>query len=452
MAKTAKEKLSALIDHNTSIHKGDKCGTLKKVEVQDAYQENLENFAKETIATRNGKILDNYGRPLPMYDVSLAEAITEFFGIRSATTDAYGNFLTKKQQDTLVIKQFLKQNDVRMGIDTLSTTAQRFGNSNLSVSGMYKLMDAHSSFDATNNTSQIPSDYRFIIAELVLAAIRLDYEASSAHTNWIGSTVNISQRQLTMPHIKRGNATPRKIGEAESIPFGTVAFGKKTADVFKVGIGFKITDELIEASSIDMMFEFLGEVGTDMAIASDVEASRVLLNGEQASLAESAPVIGVKTVGSFTFRDLKLAISRMSRLKRNVNRIITSENDGVDISLLDEFKGFAGDTTLANLKSILGVPQTLANDIFTMPSNQLMLLDPMSAMFKLQYRGMKTEDRRNPQTQEQELFVSDYVGFAIKRRDGRIIIDKSLDIAAQSFPSYMDIDARIAAAYKTIQE
>lgn len=453
--KTQKEKLEKLREHNTAVYRGDKVGTLKKTEVTEAIQSSLEDFAREVVETRQGKMQDRYGRSLPAYDVTFAEALTDYFGVQVSDKDRFSLPLSKKQKEVAVIRQFLRQNEVSLGVDSLFSTAQRFGNDNLSATSLHNLMVAHSQFDALNNTGQIPSDYRFIIAELVLAAIRLDYEAGSQHSSWIASTVNISQKKVDMPQIKRGNAVPRKIGEAESIPFGTVRFGKKSADVFKVGIGFKITDELVEASSLDMMFEFLGEVGTEMAISADVEASRVLLNGEQDSLAESAPVIGVTTTGQYKFKDLKRAISRLTRLKRNVSRVITGEEDGIDISLLDEFKGFAGDTKLSNLNSILGVPASLANDVFVMPSNQILLLAPEQAMFKLQYRSMKTEERRNPQTQENELFVSDHVGFAIKRRDARLIIDKSLSFGAPdnaSFPSYMDVDARIAQAFKTIQE
>lgn len=450
--KTAQEKLAKLREHNTAMYRGDKVGTLKKTEVQEAIETNLENFSKEVIQTRQGRVQDRHGRHLPAYDVSFAEALTDYFGIQSPDKDRFGVSLTKKQKEVAVIRQFLRQMDVSLAGDTLASTAQRFGNSNLTATSLQNLMVAHSQFDALNNTSQIPSDYRFIIAELVLAAIRLDYEGGSQHNNWIAQTVNISQTKVTMPQIKRGAAVPRKIGEAESIPFGTVRFGKKDAEVFKVGIGFKITDELVEASTLDMMFEFLGEVGTEMSIAADVQASTVLLNGEQASLAESAPVIGVETTNQFKFKDLKRGISRLTRLKRNVSRILTSETDGIDLSLLDEFKGFSGDTRLANLNSILGVPASLANDVFVLPSNQILLLAPSEAMFKLQYRSMKTEERRNPQTQETELFVSDYIGFAIKRRDGRLLIDKSLAFSGNGFPSYMDIDTRISTAFKNLQE
>lgn len=450
---TAKEKLSKLREHNHALYKGDKVGTLKETEVTSAYEENLESFAKQVLEARQGKLVDEYGRKLSPNDISLPVALSACFGIIAPEKGERGEQLTSKQKDMFVIKHFLKQMQVFSGSDTLFSTAQRFGNDNLTVSGLESLLVKHSEFDAVNNTNQINPDFRFIIPELILAAIRVDYEAAAQYQNWIANTVNISQRKITMPQILRGSAIPKKVGEAESIPFGTVKFGQKEATVYKVGTGFKITDELVESSTLDLLFEFLGEVGIEMSIGADAQAAAILINGEQASGIESAPVVGVDdTTDGITFLDIKRVITRMLRLKRNANRILTGENDGIGISLLDEFKGFAGDKVLMSITNMFGIPANLQNDVFPMPNNQVMFLAPNDAMIRLQYRSMKTERRRNPQTQTDELFVSDYIGFAIKRRDGRVILDKSLAFASYGFPAYMDVDSRINQAFKSWNE
>jgi hypothetical protein len=100
---------------------------------------------------------------------------------------------------------------------------------------------------------------------------------------------------------------------------------------------------------------------------------------------------------------------------------------------------------------MMGKILTLAEDVFVMPDDQLMLLSPSRCMAKLRWKGLKTETRRNPQNQEEELFVSDYIGFAILRRDGRLIIDKSIAFSGNGFPTYMDIDSRLAETFKNIQ-
>lgn len=436
MKKVTVEEFQKLRVHNQNVM-AKTSGTLDKKDVRDMYERSMDAFGDQIVQTRMGRLQDAYGRNIAPYDVSLDEALKVFYGVDMLT--------------------YMKQMDIHMGTDTLASAAKRFGNDNLTNFGLTGLLVKHSEFDGLNNTGDINTSHRFIIPELIMAAIRTDYEHTSMYRNWIATEQNISQMKITMPIIKRGSATPRKLGEGESIPFGTVRFGQKEATVYKIGIGFKITDELVEQSSLNMLFNFLGEVGTDMSIGADVEAINILINGEQSDASESAPVVGVgSTVTGYTYKDLKRVVARMERLKRNVTRVITGETDGLDIALLEEFKGFAGDTKLGNINGILAKILTLANDIWIMPSNQVMLLDPNKAMAKLKYRGMKTETRRNPQNQEEELFVSDHIGFAILRRDARVILDKSVTYNATAgqtggFPTYMDVDARINNAFKNLQ-
>ncbi|HOZ81949.1 MAG TPA: phage major capsid protein [Niabella sp.] len=447
-----KENLLKLRKHNLAVFKGDKTDRLQADEVKTLTEETIPDFAKEIALTRQGRATDAYGRVIPAYNISFADAISIHYGIQPAKQTESGEKLSYKQQQKHVVKEFLKQMDIFMGSDTLKTAAARLGNANLGVQSLTDALTKYSQFDALANTSGVPADYRFIIPELILTAIRLDYDASSLHQGWVATTQSISQDEITMPFIKKGNAVARKVGEGESIEFGSVSFGKKKAGVFKVGLGFKITDELIERSSLDMIFTFLGEVGVDMSICADYEAYRVLVNGEQSSGAESAPTIGVATANTFNFKDIKRGTSRLRRLKRMPDTIITGENDGIDITSLPEFQGFNGGNKMATIQSILGVPDTLKNDVYTVGSNQIMLLDSTKAMAKLQYGSMKMEERRNPQTQENEIFVSDYIGFSIIRRDARLIIDKSVLFSAQGFPAYMDIDARINEAFKYHEE
>lgn len=435
MPKMTAEQYKKLRIHNANIM-SNSAGLLQTKEVRSHYENSLQDLVAQIIETRAGKMFDSFGRPIAAHDVSLDAALQEYYGVDLPT--------------------WLNQMEVYSKTDTLYTMARRFGFSNLSKDSVTSLLVEHSNFDGLNTTDDINKAFRWLIPEIIMAAIRTDYEAASAHQNWIASTQNIADRTAKMPLIKRGKATPRKIGEAESIPFGTISFGQKSVEVFKVGVGFKITDELVESSSLNLLTQFLGEVGTDMSLAQDVEALRVLINGEQEDGSESAPVIGVGTTGSFSYKDMKRVVARMERLRRMVTRVISGEDDGLDLALLNEFKGFAGDTKLGNLQGIMGKVLSLANDIYTVPTNQILMLAPQKAMTKLQYRGMKSESRRNPQTQEDEIFVSDYTGYAILRRDARVLIDHSIaydPVAGETggFPEYMDIDKRLATQFKNLQ-
>ena len=441
-------------NHNQLISTG-KAGNAKPKDVTNLYMGTLNEFCRNIADKRAGKIKDSYGREIAPYDVTLPEALTITYGITAPDKDTIGNELNKFQKQLWIVSEYLKGIDVYTNTDTLGSAARRLGNDYLSVSGLTDLLVKHSEFSGVNVTGDIDPDHRFIIPELILAPIKIMYEASVMSNNWIASTQNISKREIKMPQIKRGNAVPRVIGESESIKFGTVAFGQKSAQVFKIGVGFKITDELIADSSINLLFQFLGEVGTDMSIGTDVNAFDVLVNGEQADASESAPVIGTENGTSFQYRDMRRGSGRLGRLKRPVTRVIYDEEDGLDIVTLPQYEGFDGPTRLSSIATALNVPN-LFEDIFTLPPDQIMLLAPSQAMLKLRYLSLKTETRRNPQTQEDEIFVSDHVGHAILRRDGRLLIDKSLaydPIAgnAGGFPLYMDVDSRISEAFVDLQ-
>lgn len=435
MKKLEAKQFSALILHNKNIMTKSS-GALSKKEVGEYYEASMGDFVQQIHLIREGKILDHYGRPIAANDISLEQALQSFYNVDFST--------------------WLKQMQVFSQTDTLESMARRFGHNNLSAGTASQMMVDHSDFSGLNNTDDINKAFRWIIPEVILAAIRTDYEASSMHLNWIATTQNMTKRDAKMPLILRGNATPRKIGEGESIPLGTIKFGQKSVEVFKVGTGFEITDELVEDSSLNLVFNFLGEVGTDMSLASDVEALNVLVNGDQADGSESAPVVGVETPGTFAYRDLKRVVARMERLKRNATRILSGEDDGLDIALLEEFKGFPGDTKLGNINGIMGKVLSLANDIYITPPDQVMMLAPGKAMAKLLYKGMKIERDRNAQNQTNALYVSDHIGFGILRRDARVLIDKTVTYDATAgetggFPLYMDIDTRLTTSFKNLQ-
>jgi hypothetical protein len=279
------------------------------------------------------------------------------------------------------------------------------------------------------------------------AAIRTGFVNGSMASNWILGSQNMSQTKLVMPRIERGNGRASKVAEGANIPVGSLRFGKKDVSVFKVGTGFSITDELVEGSSIDMMFEFLQEAGNDMSIGRDVEAMRVLVSGEQADGSESTPIIGVTdTAAGLQLADIDRVVERMRRLNRPANRIITSET----IKQKDLNSEYSARERIL-LEAYFGRPV----DCHVLPTlRQLLFLATDKSMVELNYKTMKVERQRNPQNQTDDMYVSTYIGFAKVRRDATVIVDTEVAFsptigAAGGFPAYMDIDARISEAFKS---
>lgn len=423
-----KEKLSAeaVKNHFKSIRK-EKVGVEGYDDVRKYIEETLPAFAKDIFELRNGYKVEN-GYKIPAVDVPFHKAILEWYGAD--------------------IKSFLRAIGIYSGSDSLMSASLRLGSGGLNKDSFERMMLDSGSFGAAS-TKDIPSDFRFIIPELIAAAIRIGYDGASMNQNWIATTQVLTQNdRIKMPQILRGDGMPTKINEGANMPVGSVEFGQKEVSVFKVGTGFVITDELIQRSSIDMMMIFMQDVGIDMSVGADTQAMSVLINGDQSDLSESAPSVGVNsTSDGITFDDIKLITTRMKRLKHNPTRLITGEQDGVNITSLSRFQGFNGDTKLATILSIIGVPETLINDVQILPSGKIMFLDPNRAMAKLQYGTMKVERQRNIRNQTEELFVSDWIGFANIRRDARVMLDKNSTIGSSPFPAYMDIDSRIAESF-----
>ena len=86
------------------------------------------------------------------------------------------------------------------------------------------------------------------------------------------------------------DAAPAKVNEAETIPLGDVSFGQKSVSLFKIGKGFKLTDEVKNYVAIDVLGICLRDFGIQLGYAMDTLAMDVLMNGNKADGSESAPV------------------------------------------------------------------------------------------------------------------------------------------------------------------
>lgn len=433
MKKLSFEKRKSLLQHNANLMEK-KVGTMKKTEIVEMYQEDFEHFASEIFKTRQGGELDQYGRRIPPRHITFDQALKLEYGVS--------------------MKVWLSQMGVYFGEDTLESVGKRFGLDHITLQNLGSMLQNHSeatSFSGLMSTGDINSEYRFIIPEIIISMINSSVEEMGYYSNWVGTSMNISKREIKVPIEKQGNVVAKIIGEGESIPFGTVEFGQKTALVEKVGIGMKFTDELLYESSLDLLAISLRKIGRKMNGTRNMYARNILINGDKKSDGtynsdESCAVLGVdNTTNGFAWKDIKRVNSQFELLGHKVDRIIHGREDGIDISGIDKFEGFAGQTTLASLRSIIGVPEVMDADTFPMPANQIMFLASKYAMAQLNYRGIRVEYRRNPQNQTMEYFVSDYVGFVITERSARILLDKSVAFSATygatgGFPTWMNIE------------
>lgn len=289
----------------------------------------------------------------------------------------------------------------------------------------------------------IPDGYRWLVPEVIREAIRLGLRRSPIYTNLIAAEETVSQPTVIMPQINLSNGMPTKLGEGETISTGEVAFGQKTVKLQKVGTGIKISDEVVQYVSLNLLSLYLQDVGVNMNLALDSLAIETLINGDQSDGSEAAPVIGTQTVSVFAYIDFLRAVARMHRLGRTPESFLSDEEVFLEIYQLPEFKGRQAFQSDVTLQVRTPIPTTMAYDIHgAMPdTNKVMIIDSNGALIKLNSAALKVESERIVERQISGTYVTMTTGYASLFRDARLIIDKSVTFASQGFPSWMNPSA-----------
>lgn len=285
-------------------------------------------------------------------------------------------------------------------------------------------------------------DTRWLIPEIIRSYIRLGLRDAPIWPNITATEIQSSQLKQTMPWINMSDAAPRRVNEAETISVGSISYGQKTVEVFKIGRGIKIPYEVIQFVSIDVIGIFLQDFGVKLGHALDTLAIDTLLNGDQTDGSASAAVIGVATPTSKVYKDFLRLWIRASRMGRQFSTIIGGEDSALETLDLPEFKDRKAGTTDATLRMKTPVPNSA--DYFVhgnIPSNQELLVDKRFALIKMNVIPLLIESDRIVQNQTIETYASLTTGFAKLFLDGSVILDKSLDFATNGFPEYMDVDS-----------
>ena len=165
--------------------------------------------------------------------------------------------------------------------------------------------------------------------------------------------------------INMSDAAPAKVNEAETIPLGDVSFGQKSVSLFKIGKGFKLTDEVRNYVSLDVLAIYLRDFGVQLGYAMDTLAMDVVINGNKPDGSESAPVIGVyETTNGITYKDLLHIWVRAARMGRNFTTMIGGEDQAIEMLNLPEFKERHSGTTEATLNVKSPVPKNANLDVY----------------------------------------------------------------------------------------
>lgn len=321
------------------------------------------------------------------------------------------------------------------------------GRYGISLEDYYEKIGINTKIDTMQNLFSMPDQsIRWLVPEIIREAINLGIRQAPFYPNIISSDQSVSSLTTIMPFVNPSDAAPARVNEAETIPLGSVSFGQKSVTLFKMGKGFKITDEVKNYVSLDVMSLFVRDFGFQLGYALDTLAMDVLINGNLADGAETAPVIGVdSTTDGIQYKDILRIWIRASRLGRNFQNMISGEDEALVILDLPEFKIKQYGTPQATLNLKTPVPSSANFYIHSgVPENEVLLVDNRAALIKLTARQLMLESERVVSNQTEAIYASLTTGFSKMYRDAAILLDGSKAFTSNGFPDYMDIDAAIS--------
>jgi hypothetical protein len=283
---------------------------------------------------------------------------------------------------------------------------------------------------------------RWISPEVMLDPISRGAIQAAFYNELIIREITVGNTKVTMPRIELSDAALMDTEEAATIEEGTVVYGDKDVKITKLGKGIKITDEAVMFNSIDFLSLFFEQLGRKFAAKLNGKAVTCLTNGDQADLSENAAVVGVEDpTEKMTYRDITYVWTRMGILGRMGNTLVAGVNKSVDYLNLPEVKNLQQGSPLLRVNLRSPVPSSA--DLFPASQaapDQTIIVDPSVAMVQLTAQALKGEAERFASKGLSGTYFTVYTGFAIVQRDGRVIIDDTLDIATHDFPSWFDAE------------
>lgn len=318
----------------------------------------------------------------------------------------------------------------------------------ISQDTLFEKIGVNPKVDSMSNIFSMPDQsVRWVVPEIIRAAVTLGMRQAPFYPSIIASDQPISGLSAIMPWVNMSEAVPAKINEAETIPLGTISYGQKSVNLFKVGKGMKITDEVRNYVSLDVMGIFLRDFGIQLGYTLDTLAMDVLINGNKSDGSESAPVIGVTDAAKgIQYRDLLRVWIRASRMGRNFTSLIGGEDQSIDLLDLPEFKTRTQGTTEATLNVKTPVPKSADFYIHPgTPSKQILMVDARAALIKLTAQNLFLESERIVSNQTQSIYATLTTGFSKMYQDASVLLASDKAFASYGFPSFMNIDPFLSA-------
>lgn len=354
--------------------------------------------------------------------------------------------LAAVEQDVRYLENVRKGMSDRGLAEDASLSDLIMGKYNLSMGDFLTKVGVETNRDTINNLLTVPNQgVKWLVPELIRDAITLGIRQAPIYPTLIASEQSVNALTVIMPQVNMSDAAPAKVNEGETIPLGTVSFGQKQVTLFKLGKGLKLTDELKNYVSMDVLSIFLRDFGIKLGYAQDVLAIDCLINGDKNDGSESAPVVGVLNTGSIEYKDLLRIWVRAGRMGRNFSTLVADEEAAINTLALPQFSNWSVLPNYRTQQPIhrmnLRTPIPQSSDFLihgNVPDGDILLVDKSSAMIKLNSQALMVESERIVSNQTEAVYASLTTGFAKVYRDAAIILDSSIQF--NGFPHYMEID------------
>lgn len=312
-----------------------------------------------------------------------------------------------------------------------------------SLEALFEDLGIDPTIDTINAIYSVPdNDVRWLIPELIREAIRLGLRDAPIWSAITAAEMNSSQLKVKMPYINMSDAAPRRVGEAETIPTGTISYGDKDVEVYKIGKGIKISYEVRNYVSLDVVSIFMQDFGIKLGMALDTLAIDTLINGDQSDGSESAAVVGIETPNTKIYRDYLRVWVRGSRMGRNFSTIIGGEEAAINTLDIPEFKDRKQGTTDFSMNLQTPVPASASYYVHgNVPDNQEILVDTRFSLIKFNVIPLLIESEKIVSNQTEAFYATLTTGFGKLFRDASLILDETVDFSTDEFPAYFDVDA-----------
>lgn len=309
----------------------------------------------------------------------------------------------------------------------------------LSLADYYADLGINFSRDTVQNIIEMPNeDFRWALPEIYRAAYRAGMRRSPFFQDLIATTQAVKGLTVQQPMINMSDAMPLYTGIAESIRIGDISLDQREVSIRKFARGIVIPYEVKKFITLDVLNIFIEDFGVLAGQALTNQAIYTLVNGDQKDGSAAAAVIGVKTPGTLVYRDLTRPYVRGGLLGKAYTDMVAGEDMALDIMDLDQFSKPVSGSPEKRLNVKTPMPQ--ASDLYVhggVATDQVIILDPRTALVKYDAQPLLVESEKIVSNQTDAVYMSFITGFGNLFQDSRIIVDKSLDIATNGFPSYM---------------